>query len=156
MKRNKLGFTLVELLSVVLIIGILTAIGLPQYRKSVSRAEAMEAMVNLRAIFDAARRYRAANSESPLQLKGLDVTFFDATSITDANFSIGRFDYTFETNDIKACRNSDYCFYAYYNHNTQGKNTLTCKTLDPNGKYGWLCEAIGTTHLGDNEYLLDR
>jgi len=157
MKKNKLGFTLVELLAVVLIIGMLTAIGLPQYRKSVSRAEAMEAMVNLRTIFDAARRFRAANFTSPMMLKGLDIAFFDADHNDTATFAIGRFDYEFKTDRIEACRhNGNYCFYAYYNHPSQGKNTLTCKRTSEGGKYDWLCEAIGTTNLGSNEYLLDR
>ena len=64
-KLYRSGFTLIELLAVVLMIGILTSIALPQYRRSVQRAEAMEAMVNLRSLLDAARRYRAANDAAP-------------------------------------------------------------------------------------------
>lgn len=157
MLNTKSGFTLIELLAVVLIIGIMTSIALPQYRRSVSRAEAMEAMVNLRTIFDSAKRYKSANSQAPTRLLGLDVSFFDATSDTASTFSIGKFSYTFTNNYITACRlNGNYCFYFYYNHATRGKDTLTCKLTSTGGKYDWLCENIGTTSLGSNEYVIDR
>ncbi len=162
--KNKLGFTLIELLAVVLIIGIMTSIALPQYRRSVSRAEAMEAMVNLRTIFDSAKRYKSANSEVPKKLNGLDISFFDATSDSNSTFNIGRFSYTFEENYISACRlgnPTDYCFYFYYMFPTETgleRDVLTCKTETTDSKYSWLCEAIGTdeVHDGSNEYYIDR
>ncbi len=52
------GFTLVELLVVVLIIGVLSAIALPQYLESVERARSSEAMVNAKAVMDAIQRYK--------------------------------------------------------------------------------------------------
>ena len=160
MKKNKLGFTLIELLAVVLIIGIMTSIALPQYRRSISRAEAMEAMVNLRTIFDSAKRYKSAHSEVPMKLNGLDISFFDATNDNAATFDIGRFRYTFSGTHITACRISaqiDYCFKFYYNLNGE-KDVLTCKTDHPDGKYGWLCDAIGTYEVtpGTNEYYIDK
>ena len=50
MKENKKGFTLLELLVVVLIIGILAGIALPQYQMSVEKAKAAEALMNMRTI----------------------------------------------------------------------------------------------------------
>lgn len=53
---NKKGFTLVEILTVVLIIGVLSAIALPQYRKVVERARAAEAMAGLKTLYDSSER----------------------------------------------------------------------------------------------------
>ena len=155
MKINKSGFTLTELLTVVLIIGILTSIALPQYRRSVARADAMEALVNLRTLFDSAKRYKAANSEAPLKLQGLDISFFDASSDTADTFDLGKFQYHFDNDMITACRlNGNYCFNFYYNHGTYGRDTLTC-SFTQGGKYDWLCDNMGDEQIGgSDEYLM--
>ena len=53
---QKRGFTLVELLAVVLIIAILTVVGLPQYKKVVEKARVSEAQSMLRVIYDSGER----------------------------------------------------------------------------------------------------
>ncbi|WP_424245063.1 prepilin-type N-terminal cleavage/methylation domain-containing protein [Elusimicrobium posterum] len=54
---NKKGFTLVELLVVIIIVAILAAIAVPQYTISSERSRAAEAVINAKAIEDSLNRY---------------------------------------------------------------------------------------------------
>src|ERR1700733_11120022 len=57
-KKNPLnGVTLVELLVVVLIIGIITLLGVPQYQKSVENSDADQAIATLQIIGPTNRLY---------------------------------------------------------------------------------------------------
>lgn len=57
MKKNKKGFTLVELMIVVVILGILAAIAIPLYMKFVQSAKAGEARLNLGKIGSLSEAY---------------------------------------------------------------------------------------------------
>ena len=156
MLKKKLGFTLIEILAVVLIIGILTSVALPKYRRTIERAASTEALINLRSLFDSAKRYRAATSEVPVRLRGLDISFFNASSQDASSFTMGKYIYTFDLSGVHACRiDGNYCFYFYYSHATLGNDALTCKLTSTGGKYDWLCELLGGTSLGNNEYEIE-
>lgn len=55
--KNQKGFSLVELMVVVAIIGILAVIGIPQYQKFMSKARQAEAKTHLNAIFQGEASY---------------------------------------------------------------------------------------------------
>lgn len=59
--KNERAFTLIELLVVVLIIGVLSAIALPQYQKATEKAKAVQAWVLLKQVADAQQAYYLAN-----------------------------------------------------------------------------------------------
>jgi type II secretion system protein G len=65
MKRNNKGFTLVELMVVLLIIGILIAIAIPIYNSTQAKAKEKACQSNLRTLDGAAAQYHAATGAYP-------------------------------------------------------------------------------------------
>lgn len=61
MKNNKRGFTLIEVLVVVLIIGILAAVAVPQYQKAVTKARLTEWVTTVKALSQAIDLYVLEN-----------------------------------------------------------------------------------------------
>ncbi len=72
----KAGFTLVELLVVVLIIGILAAVAVPQYQKAAWKSRSVHAISNLKSLMQAQESYYYANGSYATQLNQLEITIF--------------------------------------------------------------------------------
>lgn len=89
----KKGFTLIELLAAVTIIAILAGVAIPQYTRSVRRAEMSEGLTHGKTIYESALRYRATNGEFPTAFNQLDVSFIGAEVGSDT-FDDGNFVYT--------------------------------------------------------------
>jgi len=83
-KRIQGGFTLIELVVVVAIIGILAAVAIPAFMKNARKAKTAEATTNVKKIYDGARSYYeeelvARGSNTPI-----DKQFPDDTTSTEA------------------------------------------------------------------------
>ncbi len=66
------GFTLVEILVVVIIIGILAAIAIPTYMRYVQRGYASDAKVTIQAILQAAEVFEQETGEWPTAIETLE------------------------------------------------------------------------------------
>ena len=93
----KKAFTLIELLVVVLIIGILSAIALPQYQVAVQKAKLVRLMPLVDALYKAEDTYYLANGTYTTDLSVLDLEVgsgckFNTNSYDCGDYKIGVWD----------------------------------------------------------------
>jgi len=81
MKRDQRGFTLMELMIVIVIIGVLAAIGVPAYNNYVKKAKAAACDANRRSIATAVGLYYAEHSD--YKKDGADLTLSDLEQYLD-------------------------------------------------------------------------
>ncbi len=93
--KNYKGFTLIEMLIVVLIIAILAAIALPQYRKATERSILTEAVTIVNQIAQANQRYYLAtgNYTKVGDMEALDV-HIDGNVLSDKRVQTKNFIYS--------------------------------------------------------------
>ena len=106
-KQNKKGFTLIEMLVVVLIIGILAGIALPQYNKAVEKSKVAQALITLKYMRERGQEFMLQNSLSE------NSNFDDFLPITNEMLGIELpSDWVCDPNydDDELCCSDDWCF----------------------------------------------
>ena len=129
MKKTKKGFTLIEMLVVVLIIGILAAIAVPQYQKAVAKAELAQIISMVRSIKEAEEVYYLAHNQYTT-LDNLDVSINNP----DITCDIGGQEYF-------GCGNKNFIIYYYFkNSKLPGYTHCMANTTDENSAKAYACQ----------------
>ena len=86
-KINKKGFTLIEILVAVIIIGVLAAIALPSYMRSMEKSKAANPIANLSTIARAQKAYKFGTNHYTSNVSNLDVSLKNEPNGEDATGS---------------------------------------------------------------------
>ena len=134
MLNGKLGYTLMEMMIVVVVIAILAAAGIPYYKDHIERQKAALGVTNIRMIADSVERYMALRNDTiPESFTLLDAEI-DRSKLTHHNtaYNDGSFTYTIVANSrtphVLGVRNTgEYSLIFSLGDNAE----LTCSSTDP-------------------------
>ncbi len=129
------GFTLIEVLIVVLIIGVLVAIAVPQYQKAVLKSRFSSLMPTTQAVRDGNEMYFMTNGRYADALAKLDVTTTNTEDMTITLSDDSDYAYTLATRP-----NIKNNLIMYQKHSANFPGEIHCEALSGNKQAKWLCE----------------
>ncbi len=149
MLTNKQAFTFIELLVVVLIIGILAAVAVPQYQKAVFKSRVTHAITYVKAIHDAQEVYYLANGQYATSQEDLDI---------QANCP-DKWVCGLDTMDAYATNENDTFAMNYYNNHAVPEDAvdaelnglLYCYARTEDKLATQICQSMGPVSYGNSE-----
>ena len=139
MKKKKRGFTLLEVLVVVLIIGILAAVALPMYKHTVIKSRFSTVMPIAKAVADAQEVYYLANGQYARTKGNLDVA---SEAVTNTEVSLSTAEEGENYNYVAAYHTDfpDARYIMYQKHSPKFAGNIHCEAKADDNDALWLCE----------------
>ena len=158
--KKRTGFTLIEVLVVVIIIAVLAAVAVPQYQKAVLKSRFSSLMPTTKAVRDGNEAYYMAHGGYASTVSQLDVTTANNNNMM---FELSRdpdYSYVLATRSDLNGKNN---LIIYQKHSTQFSGEIHCEALADDTQANWLCETgmHATQNLGEvmtegyNTYVIE-
>ncbi|GLR76869.1 pilin [Aliivibrio sifiae] len=139
-RQGQKGFTLIELMIVVAVIGVLSAVAIPQYQKYVAKAEVASALITLSGLKTNVEAHTVENGKfpvvgthedlgAPIGMQLGDIAFVDqGTGVSGAS---GAITFTFKTSASASV--SSLISGKSFSLTRNNSGTWGCKASDTNG-----------------------
>ena len=140
MQSNRKGFTLMEVLIVVLIIAILSAVAVPQYQKAVMKSRYSALMPIAKSLANGNEAYymdkgQYATSPTELDVSGQDEKYPDGTKV---DMSSGEYSYVLAKRD-----NLPLNYLVYQKHSDKFADNIHCEADENNPMAQEVCQGLG-------------
>ena len=159
MSKRK-GFTLIEMLVVVLIIAVLAAIAFPKYQIAVDKANYMQLVTLVTAVKEAQERYYMAKGEYTTNFNNLDITIpLDADVTGSVIKKAGKWEVridsvnNFVSGGIVAASYypAKVSYVVYLDRRPTYAGVRQCRSIDRGERGKKLCLSLGGVYKTENE-----